>query len=161
MSRALLILIAVGLLAAPSHAEVPWCSMLGVTSSDKMAYPPVARSARIYGDVVGYIRFLPSGTVTGFDPVFGPPMLAQGVLEQVKSWTIVTDARDSASCRGLAIFKFSLDSPNPSQISSQAAVSSGILSVSIKAQPLVLDDPAVTVRIKSRFRLFHFLTNFK
>lgn len=131
MNRVLFILLGVSFLAPPCNAEARWCSISGISASDTMPYPPIARAAHIYGVVIGRIRFLPSGAVTGFDPVFGPAMLANDVTEQIRRWTIKTSADGQEPCQGLAIFKFSLDPFGGTQGESNGAeisASTGVLS---------------------------------
>lgn len=150
------------------HAEARWCSISGLGPSDAMPYPAIARAARVYGVVVGRIQFRPSGTVTGFDPVFGPPMLTKAVANQVKKWTITTKAAGQEPCQALAIFKFSLDKPeccqpapspaistqNP-QRSHEISRSSGILSLSIRGETVCLCDPGGVLGQSGRFpRIF-------
>lgn len=158
LKRAVLILLVLCIPATLGHAEPRWCSISGIGASDAMPYPAIARAARVSGVVVGRIQFLPSGTVTGFDPVFGPPMLLKPVAEQLRKWTIQTSAAGQEPCQTLAVFKFSIGEPNSAHSTEkipELSSASGIFALSVRGEIPCLCDPAVVIGRRGRFpRIF-------
>lgn len=49
-------------------------------------YPPIARTARVEGDVVLQLKLAPNGDVVDAKVLSGPPMLHQASLDAVKKW---------------------------------------------------------------------------
>jgi hypothetical protein len=162
LKRAILTLFVLTVLTPLCHAEARWCSILAVGASDTMPYPPIARAARIDGVVVGRVQFLPSGAVSGFKPVFGPPLLTKAVTNQTRTWTIKTNAVGREPCESLAVFKFSLDqsgSAQPARKIQEISTSSGILSISIRSEFICpCDQPAIVGR---RNRILRFFSRLK
>lgn len=165
MKRALVILLAIAFTAV-CHAGTRWCPILGLGVSDTMRYPPIARAAHISGVVIGRIQFLPSGAVTGFDVVSGPPILLRNVSQQVKAWRIKTSAAGPETCLGLAIFKFVLEAPDGcsiqhSQDPPKISTSSGVLSLSIRTKSAMLCDPSYSISIVRKALFRRLLSLFK
>jgi TonB family protein len=66
-------------------AAVP-SSEVEVVSGEQAVYPPIARAARISGDVVLKVTISTLGTPLNLRVVSGPPMLTQSALAAVRSW---------------------------------------------------------------------------
>ena len=63
-------------------------------SVQKFAVPerhPIARAARIEGDVFLKLKVSPSGIVEGVDVLSGHPMLRQGAVDSIKQWRFHCD----------------------------------------------------------------------
>lgn len=52
----------------------------------EMKYPPIARAARVQGDVVVRFRQTPEGGTADVKPISGPSMLQSVAVENVKAW---------------------------------------------------------------------------
>ena len=57
---------------------------IAITTLATPNYPPLARQARIAGDVTLAVRIQPDGSVKGIDLVSGHPILAQAALESAR-----------------------------------------------------------------------------
>src|SRR5438477_10979266 len=49
-------------------------------------YPPIARAARVQGDVIVSFRQTPEGGTADVSPISGPPLLRDVAVEYVKAW---------------------------------------------------------------------------
>jgi hypothetical protein len=112
--RNLSFLLCIGFLASVCHADARWCSIVGRGPSDTIIYPPIARVARVQGVILSRIYYLPSGQVKDVEVISGPVMLSNWISEQLKSWTIKTDATGDEVCVTLVIADFRLHSQSES-----------------------------------------------
>ena len=102
--------------AAAFGAEPRWCEVTGRAAGDTLAYPPIAKAARVSGIVVSRMVYSTSGKVESVERVFGPMMLAASVEQQLKNWTVQTRATGDQPCETLVIAEFRLwfaDDPLP------------------------------------------------
>jgi TonB family protein len=58
----------------------------------ELKYPPIARVARVQGDVVVSFRQTPEGDTADVRAISGPPMLQGIAVENVKAWHFATTA---------------------------------------------------------------------
>ncbi len=77
----------------------------------ELKYPPIARAARIQGDVVVSFRQTPEGGTADVRPISGPPMLQGIAVENVKAWHFATTAEAAGQVHSVT-FHFRLDPPN-------------------------------------------------
>src|SRR5580765_651999 len=80
-------------------------------SLPQLKYPPLARIARVQGDVVVSFRRTPEGRTIDVEPISGPPLLRATAIESVKSWRF----EEGAEFAGQAVkvtFHFRLNPPN-------------------------------------------------
>lgn len=153
MKKVLFILLGFSFLAPFCHADVRWCSLLGKSDADHLFYPRIARAARLEGAVVSRITYKPSGQVSSVETVFGPLLLARSVDEQLKTWTLKTNAMGNELCQSLTIFDFSIDRANSGSNTPNPYTAPGILRISIMAEPLILDSSPTVAATKRRFLL--------
>jgi len=81
------------------------------SSLPELKYPPIARVARVQGDVVVSFRWSPEGKTIDVAPISGPPLLQGTAVENVKSWRF----EQGAEFAGQAVkvtFHFRLNPPN-------------------------------------------------
>ena len=76
----------------------------------ELKYPPIARVARVQGDVVVSFRQTREGGTADVRPISGPPMLQGIAVENVKAWHFVTTAEAAGQVRQVT-FHFQLDPP--------------------------------------------------
>jgi TonB family protein len=80
-------------------------------SLPELKYPPIARVARVQGDVVVSFRWSPEGKTIDVTPISGPPLLQGSAVENVRSWRF----EQGAEFAGQAVkvtFHFRLNPPN-------------------------------------------------
>jgi hypothetical protein len=154
--RALMVMGAAFLVLLPKlcMAETRWCS-IGKANTDTLIYPPVARVAHITGVVISRITFLPSGRVIAVDEISGPLFIAKNVSEQIKKWTVRTDARGEEPCQALLVAGFQIGDAESNEPKAKP-VPPSIYRMEITAHPVVLfvqSDPSPQ-RICSRRRWY-------
>ena len=98
-----LVLLAAGQAAS---AQARWCDVTGRGANDTIVYPPIAKAARVYGLVMGYLKFNTDGKVTGFEPIQGPAMLRESLRLQLSTWTLQTKATGTEPCQTLVVARF-------------------------------------------------------
>jgi len=76
----------------------------------ELKYPPIARAARVQGDVVVSFRQTPDGGTTDIRAISGPAMLQGIAVENVKAWHFPTAAEDIGQVREVT-FHFKLNPP--------------------------------------------------
>jgi hypothetical protein len=153
LTRFLLTALGFCLLSPPCLAEVRWCSITRKASTDNLLYPPIARAAHVTGVVVSRMTFATSGRVVKLETISGPVMLANAVREQLSAWTITTDAPGDDLCESLIVVEFSLGDSEIARVGPQT-ITPGIYRIAIRAEPLVLSDPASTIVGKRRWLSF-------
>ena len=79
-------------------------------SIPEMKYPPIARQARVQGDVVVSFRRSAEGRPVDVAPISGPPLLRATAVESVKSWRFEPRA-DLANQAIQVTFHFRLNAP--------------------------------------------------
>jgi len=137
-------LFAVGLFALATfcHAEPRWCTITGIANSENLAYPPIARVARVYGVVLERVTYLPKGVVQSFEYISGPKMLASGLEQQMNTWSIATSAAGDQPCVSLVIAEFNLDATSgESKLYPPDLSLPGILRLKSTADVICLCDP--------------------
>jgi TonB family protein len=77
----------------------------------ELKYPPIARVARVQGDVVVSFRQTPEGGTADVTAISGPPMLQGSAVENVKAWHFATTAEAAGQVHKVT-FHFRLDPPN-------------------------------------------------
>jgi hypothetical protein len=146
------VLLCLALTARLSDSETRWCEVTGVSDDSKVTYPPIAKAARVSGAVIGRVLFVPGGGVTGFQPIFGPPMLAHYAGEQVKSWALRTSAQGDEPCETLLIVTYRFIAPASEAGPPLITAEPGVLKVSVEGIPLALSgDPEIQID-RSGFR---------
>jgi len=63
LPKTISILLSALFLASCCHAEARWCAIIGKDPADELAYPPIARAARVSGVVLSRIYYFPTGQV--------------------------------------------------------------------------------------------------
>src|SRR5580704_3564254 len=140
------------LVCSPCLAMTRWCSFLGKGAKDTLLYPPIARAAYVHGLTIGRINFMPSGQVLGLEAISGPVMLTRAVNDQMKAWTIRTDATGSEACQSLVVAEFTIgDRQIPSPLGTPLA---SVYRISVHAEELIISDPAFTITRRRRFRFW-------
>jgi len=77
----------------------------------ELKYPPIARAARVQGDVIVSFRQAPDGSTVDVTPISGPAML-QGVAgENVKAWRLAPSSESTGQVFK-ATFHFQLNPPD-------------------------------------------------
>lgn len=76
-----------------------------------MKYPPIARVARVQGDVIVSFRRTPDGNTVDVKPVSGPAMLQGVAVESVKAWRFAPPAGPTDQVYK-AVFHFQLNPPD-------------------------------------------------
>lgn len=76
----------------------------------ELKYPPIARAARVQGDVVVSFLQTPAGGTADVRPISGPPLLQDIVVENVKAWRFAAMAKGADQVRQVT-FHFRLDPP--------------------------------------------------
>jgi len=77
----------------------------------EMKYPPIARTARVQGDVIVSFRETPDGGTGDVTPISGPAMLQGVAVENVKAWHFAPPAEPAARVYK-AVFHFQLNPPD-------------------------------------------------
>ncbi len=139
------VLLCLALTVSLGHSETRWCEVTGVSDDSKLTYPPIAKAARVSGAVIGRVQFVPGRGVTGFQPVFGPPMLAHYAGEQLKSWSLRTPAQGDEPCQTLLVATYHLMEATSEAGSPVIRAEPGVLKASVEAAPVILSDPAFQV----------------
>lgn len=76
-----------------------------------MEYPPIARAARVQGDVIVSFRQTPAGGTVDVTPISGPAMLQGVAVENVKAWHFAAP-EEPAGQTHKAVFHFQLNPPD-------------------------------------------------
>lgn len=76
----------------------------------ELKYPPIARAARVQGDVIVSFRQTPDGGTADVTPVSGPAMLQGVAVENVKAWRFAPPAEPTGQVYK-AVFHFQLNPP--------------------------------------------------
>ena len=140
MKKAFQILIGIFLIAPVCHAQTRWCAVTGRAANDQLLYLPIARAARVSGVVISRMTYLPSGEVTNVETISGPVMLQHAASDQLKKWTIHTDAQGENPCMSLTIIDFSFG--DSASVNPNPPTPPGIMRISIVAEILALTDAA-------------------
>ena len=151
-----------GLVTAPlCFAEPRWCSITGRGPNDTVVYPPIAKAARVQGNVASRIVYTPSGEVVRVEPIWGPVMLVNSVHDQLMRWNPRTDATGSEFCETLVAFsfRFRFRFPDDPEIPLQPVVHlSSTLSIEVVSEEgLALIDPAADIT-RNPFRVVVYRT---
>jgi TonB family protein len=76
----------------------------------ELKYPPIARAARVQGDVIVSFRQTPDGNTVDVTPISGPAMLQGVAVENVKTWHFAPPAEPAGQVYK-AVFHFQLNPP--------------------------------------------------
>lgn len=76
-----------------------------------LKYPPIARVARVQGDVIVSFRQTPDGNTDDVTPISGPAMLQGAAVENVKAWHFAS-AEESPRQVHKVTFHFQLNPPD-------------------------------------------------
>jgi TonB family protein len=77
----------------------------------ELKYPPIARAARVQGDVIVSFRQAPDGSTVDATPISGPAMLQGVAVENVKAWRFAPPSEPTGQVFK-AIFHFQLNPPD-------------------------------------------------
>jgi hypothetical protein len=91
--------------------------------------------------MLAHIIYSPTGTVEDIASLFGPVMLSRSVSDQLKKWTVKTNATGDALCQTLIIVDFRLQDPDRPNEYTPPAPPPGVIRISITGELLVLSDP--------------------
>jgi hypothetical protein len=69
-------------------AQTVSCGLSSVNEISKLDYPPIAKAARVQGDVILMTSFTPSGEVLSLRVLSGPEMLKQVAQDFVAGWHV-------------------------------------------------------------------------
>jgi len=144
--KAICVAVLLGAISMVAHADARWCTMSSLGPGQNLIYPPIARAARVSGHVMERVIYSPGKGATSFEFISGPKMLSAALEEQMRGWTISTNAVGPDACMTLAVADFMLDentgdsSANPIDISIPS-----ILQLHVFTTPICLCDPAGTV----------------
>jgi hypothetical protein len=131
--------LAIGALATICQAEPRWCSVSASDPSNKIAYAPIARAARVSGVVLAHMIYVPNGKVERVEPISGPIMLSRSLSDQLMGWTVRTDTLGDELCETLVIANYSFSDFGDSVHIDKALPS--ILRISIQVEALIISDP--------------------
>ncbi len=135
-------------------AEPRWCSITGRGPNDTIVYPPIARAARVWGNVIARLVYTTDGKVVRFEEVSGPKLLSSSLSKQFESWSIKTDATGQELCESLVSAEFRIESYG-AVLSPEIHYESGsVLRIHSEAEPLVLDTVISDPAPLRGFRLF-------
>jgi len=111
----------------------------------QVEYPPIAKAARVSGDVKLGITLGKDGLPVSVDVESGPPMLRQAAVESASHSRFKTRAATPDVVE--IIYKFVFDEPvcNPSQDESRSRMGNVGNVVTVKARPAMLCDPAAVI----------------
>jgi hypothetical protein len=155
MKRRLHILLCLGAIATFCHAETRWCSIVGRGSSDTLLYPPIARVARVTGVVLSRIIYTPTGQVLNVEEISGPAMLSSWTADQLKGWTVKTDASGEAFCETIVISDFRLyDKYDPVPVRPTQPALPSIFRISVDGEIVVNSCGEGPITTTTRFRYF-------
>jgi hypothetical protein len=155
--------ICLGALTCLCHAEPRWCSISQKDPSNKFAYPPIARAARVTGHVMMRMIYAPNGKVVRFEPISGPALLSNSLRGQLSDWTVKTDARGDELCETLVIAEFIIHAvPGAKLEETKFTLEPSIMRLSADTEPnppldIVISDPA----FPRGFRLFRLEVEWK
>ena len=119
MKRALCVFAVIGFLAISCRAEARWCRITGKAPAEKLVYPAWAVLGRMRGVVSVKVVYSTDGKVTNTEAVSGQLPLSGFLIEQIKGWTIRTDASSEAPCQTLVAVNFKLYDPDVGLVESQ------------------------------------------
>lgn len=140
MKRLVQIAICFGVLASACHAEPRWCSITEKNSTNKFAYPTIARLARVRGTVTMRMVYEPTGKVVRVEAISGPPLLSSGLGAQLMEWTVKTGSVGDAMCQTLVVAEFKLyDQPGPKLEGPKFSLEPSGLRLSVDAEPVPVD----------------------
>ena len=74
------------LLCSPANVSVAQTSPLTLVSSATPAWPPIALTANVYGDVIVEVSLNEDGSVASSKLVSGHPLLQQAAIENSLTW---------------------------------------------------------------------------
>jgi hypothetical protein len=140
---------------ATTGSAVPEAGVV-LTKLSPPVYPPLARAARIMGDVKILIRIRPDGSIESAEPVSGHLMLKQAALDSAKHSTFACEGCEATSSYFLTYtFEISGDchfGPNCEPLEPHAPqVTQSENKVTLTAESVCECDPAVTiVRVRVR-----------
>jgi TonB family protein len=77
----------------------------------ELKYPPIARAARVQGDVIVSFQQTPNGSTVDVTPISGPAMLQGVAVENVKAWRFATP-EEHVGQTYKAVFHFVLNPPS-------------------------------------------------
>jgi len=107
--KGIFVAVLLGAVSMVAHAEARWCSIRGKGPNDKLVYPDIARTARVFGLVKARIEFLPGGPVRAMNRISGSPLLFSLMKQQMVHWTLQTDARGHEPCQAIVVTAFNID----------------------------------------------------
>src|ERR1700761_3663304 len=103
-ARLSLVLFATPCLTAQTQTPLP-------ASIPNLKYPPIARAAKVQGDVVVSFRLTAQGDTADVTALSGPAMLQSTAVENVKAWRF--DSKSQPANQPLVVtFHFQLNPPD-------------------------------------------------
>ena len=129
------------------HAHQEPCGLRTMTESTTLIYPPIAKAAHVYGEVITLTTFKTDGTVEKVDVISGPEMLRAVATDYIKSWR-ANEYTGPRTCPVVIQFLLTDDPP------ASPAVRVDLQHVTAYGQPVCLCDPGGTVIKRKRFWIF-------
>jgi hypothetical protein len=123
------------------------CSMDEVSESKQPTYPPIARAARISGEVSARIEFDKKGFPTGIDQYAGPPMLKAATEEYLRSWKI-KPLQYIDSCHATVLIEYRLTAATEVIESDVKVFKADPTHILIEDHSVLTMDPATTITKK-------------
>lgn len=146
------ILIATVLLLATLRAfpEQPApCGLTSMKTTTPLLYPPIAKAARVTGNVISLVKFKTSGEVERIDVISGPIMLRPNAETFIRGW----QANPYGGPRTCPIvIKFMLAVPGEKPPANP--LPSDIQHANVTAEVLVISDPAAVLGRRKRLWIF-------
>lgn len=125
------------------------CSMDGVSESKQSTYPPIARAARVSGEVSARVAFDKKGYPTGLDQYAGPAMLKAATEEYLQSWKI-KPLQYIDSCHATVLIEYRLTAATEVIESDVKVFKADPTHILVEDHPVLTVDPAATITKKKR-----------
>jgi hypothetical protein len=129
------------------------CSMVGVSEAKQPTFPPIARAARVSGEVSARIAFDKTGHPTGIDQIIGPQMLRAATEEYLQSWQL-KPLKHLESCHVTVLMEYRLTAATEAVESDVKVHKADATHILVEDHSVLTMDPSSTIITKKRFRLF-------
>ena len=125
--------------SSPSRSLDEASARKNLLLSPNAVYPPIARAARVQGDVVIAIVINAKGEVASEKVLSGPPMLQQAALDAVRKWTFKPFAENGSAVAVSTTVRipFHLDNPREGPTPQQEKAAQEYFPISEKCRAAV------------------------
>jgi len=138
--------------SAQSAAQSPDAAQSGVVliKLAQLRYPPLARQARIQGDVKITVGIRRDGSVESAVIASGHPMLMEAALESARNSQYECRGCSEAITSSSLVYSFQLDFPSAVDQSQAPLVTHSGNHVTVGAEPVIISDrPGPPIRVRS------------